>query len=93
LKAAGARPPLNALELVQCAPQNVTCWPTTALRSPITKLTIGADGVGVGVGVGVAVAVAVGVGVAVAVAVGVGVAVAVGVGVGVGDEQAPVCRV
>ena len=38
LKADGAGPPLNALDFAHFAPQNVTCCPTTALRSPMTKL-------------------------------------------------------
>ncbi len=38
LKAEGAEPPLNLLDFAHCAPQNVTCCPTTALRSPMTKL-------------------------------------------------------
>jgi hypothetical protein len=38
LKAEGAAPPLNELDLAHFAPQNVTCCPTTALRSPMTKL-------------------------------------------------------
>ena len=52
LKLDGADPPLSEFFFAHCAPQKVTCWPTTAFRSPITKpVTIG---VGVGVGVGVA---------------------------------------
>src|SRR5207249_4855999 len=38
LKLDGAGPPLNEFNLAHCAPQNVTSFPTTALRSPITKL-------------------------------------------------------
>ena len=50
LKLEGAGPPLSEFLFAHCAPQNVTCWPTTALRSPMTNP--GAAGVGVGVGVG-----------------------------------------
>ena len=38
LKAEGAGPPVNLLDFAQFPPQNVTCCPTTALRSPMTKL-------------------------------------------------------
>jgi hypothetical protein len=38
LKEEGAGPPLNELDFAHFAPQNVTCCPTTALRSPMTKL-------------------------------------------------------
>ena len=38
LKEEGAEPPLNLLDFVHFAPQNVTRCPTTALRSPMTKL-------------------------------------------------------
>src|SRR6266404_3593474 len=60
---------LSEFNRAHCAPQNVTWLPTTALRSPITKLP-GKLGVGVGVGVGAG--------------VGVGVGLCAGVGVGVG---------
>ena len=38
LKDEGAAPPLNLLDFAHFPPQNVTCCPTTALRSPMTKL-------------------------------------------------------
>ena len=38
LKAEGAGPPLNLFDFAHWLPQNVTCCPTTALTSPITKL-------------------------------------------------------
>ena len=38
LKASGAAPPLREFSFAHCAPQKVTFLPTTALRSPITKL-------------------------------------------------------
>ena len=38
LNAAGAEPPLNLLDFAHCGPQKVTFCPTTALRSPMTKL-------------------------------------------------------
>ena len=88
LNAAGAGPPLSEFCLAHCAPQNVTCRPTIALLSPMTKLPprVGAvaAGVGVGVGVDVRLGVAVGVGVRLGVGVGVEVGVRVGVRVGVG---------
>src|SRR5450432_3468878 len=37
LKLAGAGPPLREFHFAHCAPQKTTRWPTTALRSPITK--------------------------------------------------------
>jgi hypothetical protein len=38
LKVFGAAPPLRVLAFDHWAPQNVTFFPTTAFRSPITKL-------------------------------------------------------
>jgi hypothetical protein len=38
LKIEGAGPPLSLLDLAHWAPQKVTCCPTTALTSPMTKL-------------------------------------------------------
>lgn len=38
LKLVGASPPLNELTLAHFAPQKVTLLPTTAFRSPMTKL-------------------------------------------------------
>jgi hypothetical protein len=38
LKLRGAAPLLSEFNRAHCAPQNVTWLPTTALRSPITKL-------------------------------------------------------
>ena len=38
LKLAGATPPLREFCFAHCAPQKVTLLPTTALRSPMTKL-------------------------------------------------------
>src|SRR5437660_1539558 len=35
--AAGAGPPLSKFDFAHCDPQKTTCWPTAALRSPITK--------------------------------------------------------
>src|ERR1700682_2884632 len=69
LKLWGASPPLSEFKLAQCAPQNVTRLPTTALRSPMTKLP---SKVGVGVTTGVPVGAGVAVPAGVAVAVGVG---------------------
>lgn len=34
----GAWPPLREFFFAQWAPQNVTCWPTIAFLSPITKI-------------------------------------------------------
>jgi hypothetical protein len=38
LNALGAWPLLREFAFAQCAPQNVTMWPTIAFLSPITKL-------------------------------------------------------
>src|SRR5207302_9191101 len=45
LKAAGAAPPLSEFCFDHCDPQKVTCCPTAALASPITKRPLqGGDG-------------------------------------------------